>query len=129
MTDYIQIYTAYETGQLPASKAYVKLRSLVSELQDMIKDIEADVVDELLRYGSEDLVVEGNKISHVKGRATFDYKQCDLWTQTNNERKRIEQLIKTASTQKVEIVDKETGEIIEPVEIKNGKGYLKLEKA
>jgi hypothetical protein len=119
-----------EEGLIKPSHAYVQLRALKSEIDEGLKAVESLVVDELTKLNDkEELVALGHKISHMKGRTSFAYKECDKWEEVNSERKRIEGLIKVATQQNAEIVDKETGEIIEPVTIKNGKGYLKMERA
>ena len=116
-------------GVIKASKVFVQLRAIKSEIEESIKQIEPLVIDELTFLDDkEDLISLGFKITHMKGGTSFNYKECPMWNDTDNERKRIEKLIKVATQQNAEITDKETGEIIEPVSIKNGKGYLKMEK-
>lgn len=118
-----------QNGIIKASEAFVQLRAVKSEIEDSIKEVEPLVIDELtLLHDKEDLISLGFKITHMKGRTSFNYKESSMWNNTDNERKRIEKLIKVATQQNAEIIDKETGEIIEPVSIKNGKGYLKMEK-
>lgn len=119
-----------EQGLIKPSEAFVRLRALKSEIEDSLKSVESLVVDELtLLDDKEDLISLGFKITHMKGRSTFNFKECDKWNEINNERKRVEGLVKVATQQNAEIIDKETGELIEPVTIKNGKGFLKMEVA
>ncbi len=117
-------------GFMKASKAYVLLRNHQTEINKYIKEIESLLVDEITHLDDkESLISLGYKIRHMKGRATYDFNSSSKWIELNNERKRLESLIKVATKENSEIVDKETGEIIEPVQIKHGKGFFKMEKA
>lgn len=119
-----------QNGQVRASNAYVTLRALKSEIEHAIKQIEGQIVDELTYLNDkEDLIVSGYKISHVAGRTSFDYIQSSMWKEADAEKKRIERLIKIATKDGVSIVDQHTGEIIEPVEMKQGNGYIKMERS
>lgn len=118
-----------QDGQLKASNAYVTLRALKSEIEYAIKKIEGQLVDEITYLNDkEDLIVSGYKISHVAGRTSYDFTQSSMWKDADAEKKRIERLIKIATKDGVSIVDQHTGEIIEPVEMKQGNGYLKMEQ-
>ena len=119
-----------QNGHLKASNAYVTLRALKSEIEHAIKQIEGQIVDELTYLNDkEDLIVSGFKLSHVAGRTSYDYKQNSMWKDADTEKKRIERLIKVATNDGVSIVDEATGEIIEPVQMKQGNGYIKMERS
>lgn len=119
-----------ENGQLKASNAYVTLRALKSEIEYAIKQIEGQIIDELTYLDDkEDLIVSGYKISHVAGRTSYDYKESSMWKEADTEKKRIERLIKVATKDGVSIVDQHTGEVIEPVKMKQGNGYIKMERS
>ena len=118
-----------QNGQVKASNAYVTLRALKSEIEYAIKQIEGQIVHELTYLDSKEaLVVNGYKITHVAGRSSYDYKESSMWKEADTEKKRIERLIKVATKDGVSIVDQHTGEIIEPVKIKQGNGYIKMEQ-
>ena len=118
-----------EGGQLKASNAYVLLRSLKSEIEYAIKQIEGQLIEEITYLDDkEPLIIDGNKITHMAGRTSYDFKSSSMWKEADAEKRRIEKLIKVATKDKVSIVDQHTGEIIEPVEIKQGNGYIKMEK-
>ncbi|MCP9290040.1 hypothetical protein [Gracilimonas sediminicola] len=128
------LVSEYEHGHMKASEAYVQLRSIKEQVEEILNNaigkVESGVVDELTQLDDkEDLIVMGSKISHVKGRTSYQYKQCPMYVDADKEVKRVRELIKTATKNGVEIIDQESGEMIEPVEVKQGKGYLKLEKA
>ena len=119
-----------QNGHLKASNAYVTLRALKSEIEHAIKQIEGQIVDELTYLNDrEDLIVSGFKLSHVAGRTSYEYKQNSMWKDADTEKKRIERLIKVATKDGVSIVDDATGEIIEPVQMKQGNGYIKMERS
>lgn len=129
-TKWEHIKQSVERGEMKASRAYVELRSIKSEIDDILKDVEREVVGELTQLNDkEELIVLGYKISHVKGRVTYNYKQSEVWNEKKNALKEVEEKLKQATKMKAEIVDKETGEIFEPVEVKHGAAYLKMEKA
>ncbi len=118
-----------EEGNLKASNAYVTLRALKSEIEYAIKQIESQIIDELTYLDNKEaLVVSGYKITHVAGRSSYDYKESLMWKEADTEKKRIERLIKVATKDGVSIVDQHTGEVIEPVQIKQGNGYIKMEQ-
>lgn len=129
-----QLQREVEQGERKPSEAYVELRSikefLNEKLDKAIKAVEPGVVDEVTRLSDqEELIALGSKITHVQGRTSYKYKQCPMYKDVDSELKRVRELIKTATKNNVEIVDKQTGEMVEPVEMKQGKGYLRLEKA
>ncbi len=118
-----------QDGHLKASNAYVTLRALKSEIEYAIKQIESQIIDELTYLDSKEaLIISGYKITHVAGRSSYDYKESLMWKEADTEKKRIERLIKVATKDGVSIVDQHTGEVIEPVQIKQGNGYIKMEQ-
>lgn len=127
--NYLELLEQYQEGNIKASKAYVQLRAIKSELDDVIKDIETGLVDEITRMGNEDLIVDGFKISHMKGRTSLDYKASDVWNEYQASLKAVEEKLKQATKLKVDIVDPESGEVYEPVPVRQGKGYIKMERA
>lgn len=125
-----KIISDVELGEMKPSKAYVMLRALKSEIDEAMKKVEAELVSELTYLSNhEDLIVDGYKITHMQGRKSYDYKGCSLWREADAERKRIERIIKLATNDGVSVVDNHTGEIIEPVELKHGSGFIKMEHA
>lgn len=127
--NHYELLNSYQDGNLKASKAYIQLRALKSELEDVIKEVENGLVDEITRMGNEDLVVDGYKISHMKGRTSLDYKASDVWNEYQASLKAVEEKLKQATKLKVDIVDPESGEVYEPVPVRYGKGYIKMERA
>lgn len=118
-----------KNGEMKPSNAYVGLRKLKDQIDSVIKSIEDDVMDELMHYNRhEDLVVGNVKIVQVAGRAMYDFKDSHTWNDINEQKKRIERMIKTATKDGVQIIDDETGEMYEPVPVKNAKSYLKIER-
>lgn len=126
---HLDILKKYNDGDMKPSKAYVQLRAIKSELEDIIKQVEDGLVDEITRMGNEDLVVDGYKISHMKGREILDYKASALWNEYKDLLKKVEQKHKQATKLKVDVVDVKTGEVYEPLPIKYGAGFIKMERA
>lgn len=128
--EYLNVLRQYQDGEMKASKAYVQLRTIKSELDDVIKEIEQGIVDEITMLGrGEDLVVDGFKISHMQGRTSLDYKVSPVWNEYKESLKNVEEKLKQATKLKVDIVDPESGEVYEPVPVRMGKGYIKMERA
>lgn len=118
-----------KNGEMKPSNAYVGLRKMKDQIDSLIKSIEDDVMDELIKYNRhEDLVVDDVKIVQVAGRTMYDFKDSHTWNDINEQKKRIERMIKTATKDGVQIIDDETGEMYEPVPVKNAKSYLKIER-
>jgi len=127
--NHYQLLTDYQEGNIKASKAYIQLRAIKSELEEVIKEVEDGLVDEITRMGNEDLVVDGFKISHMKGRESLDYKASDVWNEYKESLKLVEEKLKQATKLKVDIVDPESGEVYEPLPTKYGAGFIKMERA
>jgi len=116
-------------GEMKPSNAYVGLRKLRDQIDHVIKSIEDEVMDELMLYSRhDDLIVDDRRIVHVAGRTTYDFKDSHTWNDINEQKKRIERMIKTATKDGVQIIDDETGEMYEPVPVKHSKSYLKIER-
>ena len=125
----LDILKQYNDGDMKPSKAYVQLRAIKSEVEDIIKQVEEGLVDEITRMGNEDLIVDGYKISHMKGRESLDYKASDVWNEYKESLKEVEEKLKQATKLKVDIVDPESGEVYEALPVRHGKGYFKMERA
>ena len=125
----LDILKQYNDGDMKPSKAYVQLRAIKSEIEDIIKQVEEGLVDEITRMGNEDLIVDGYKISHMKGRESLDYKASDVWNEYKESLKEVEEKLKQATKLKVDIVDPESGEVYEALPVRHGKGYFKMERA
>jgi hypothetical protein len=125
----LDILKQYNDGDMKPSKAYVQLRAIKSELEDIIKQVEDGLVDEITRMGNEDLIVDGFKISHMKGRQSLDYKVSDVWKEYKESLKLVEEKLKQATKLQSDIVDVKTGEVYEPLPTKYGAGYFKMERA
>jgi hypothetical protein len=129
MQEPYEILEQVEAGNLKPGLAYVTLRSFKSEIEYAIKKIEDQVVTQLsYLHDNEPLVISGFKLSHVEGRKIPQYKESALWKHTNDEKKRVEELIKLANKLSESVVDSRTGEVIDPVEVKLGNGYIKMER-
>lgn len=116
-------------GLIKPSKAYVELRAMESEIAEIKKVVETELVTEILSNGQEPTTYGGFEIKHMNGRSSYNYKECSMWADADNERKRVQALVQMATQEGVEITDQETGEVIEPVTVKQGNGFIKMEKA
>lgn len=123
-----ELLNKYENGEIKPSRAYVQLRAWKSEIEDVIKQVEIGLVDEIISMGKEDLVCEGFKISHLPGRVSLDYKASEVYQDYEEKLNLVKEKLKQATKLKSDIVDPETGEIYEPLPTKQGSGFIKMEK-
>lgn len=124
-----EIIKQYHEGNMKASKAYVNIRSIKSEADEAIKELESGLIDEITMMGSEDLIVDGNKISHVQGRTIYNYKSSEVWVKAKDDLSKIEEKLKQATKLKSDIVDNATGEVYEQIPVKQANGFIKMERA
>lgn len=118
-----------DLGEVAPLDAYIKLRAIKEAVDAAIKTMESDAIDEVRGSGGD------GKLHNVGfrvqgGHEMYDFsadsywKRCDeaikLWTE---ERKKREGFLKSLTK---EMVDPDTGEIVEPATIK---GYTKVNLA
>jgi hypothetical protein len=111
-----------ENGNRSALSAYILLRRM---LEDLTADAEA--VKELAirehqeRHSSEEVTIDGAVVKKHPGRAMYDYKGIQQWVLQNQKLKAIEDKAKYAAQVAVskggQVVDEDTGEIIEPAKV------------
>lgn len=116
---------AVDNGQTNPLKAYVEIKRL-SQLLDQIKDtLQDQAIGERMKYGKEEVVIDGYKVEQVPGRKNWKYDHSSQWQSINERRKAIESLMQN-SYAGASIIDGETGEEIEPALLSYSKETLRL---
>ena len=83
---------------------------MIASMQDAVKE---SAINERIKYGKEEVVIDGFKIEQVPGRKLWKYDHSSAWQQVNERRKTLETLMQKAHNG-ASIVDGDTGEVVEP---------------
>jgi serine/threonine-protein kinase RIO1 len=118
---------AIEDGNVNPLRAFIELKNLSDMIFSMQDSIKEAAINEYMKYGKEDLVIDGYKIEKMNGRKIWKYDHSSAWQAANERRKTLEMLMQKAHNGS-SIVDGDTGEIIEPAVVTYTSETLKLTK-
>jgi hypothetical protein len=104
---------AIESGQTNPLRAFVELKNLADMIASMQDAVKESAINERIKYGKEEVVIDGFKIEQVPGRKLWKYDHSSAWQQVNERRKTLETLMQKAHNG-ASIVDGDTGEVVEP---------------
>lgn len=105
-------------GEKSALDVYPKLNELKKSIDELRKEIYDHTIEEAEKYDKrEDIIRNGYKIS-IQSRARYSYSQDDTYSLLKKKQKHRKDMIKQATEKGESITDPETGELIEPVELK-----------
>jgi hypothetical protein len=112
-------------GEVSALDAYIELyeaKKLIEEQLDEIRDL---AIQERERYGKESPMRNGYLVELAPGRKSWNYKGVSAW---NSVKARLTEIEKMAqmSYNGAEVIDKESGEVVEPAELSFTKDSIKL---
>jgi hypothetical protein len=112
-------------GEVSALDAYIELyeaKKLIEEQLDEIRDL---AIQERERYGKESPMRNGYLVELALGRKSWNYKGVSAW---NSVKARLTEIEKMAqmSYNGAEVIDKESGEVVEPAELSFTKDSIKL---
>jgi len=116
-----------DDGNINPLRAFVELKNLsdmIASMQDAVKE---QAIAERMKYGKEEVVIDGFKIEQVPGRKLWKYDHSSSWQDINDRRKTLETLMQKAYAG-ASIVDGETGEEIEPAALTFSSETLRLTK-
>jgi len=122
----MSIYNKVINGEISALHAYTELYQAKKEIDEQLEAIKDLAVDERNLYGKESPIINGFQIEKSPGRKVWDYTGVSSWTSLKDKMKQIEKHAQAVAVQGVEIIDNETGEIIEPAKISYAKDTLRL---
>lgn len=116
---------AVDNGQTNPLKAYVEIKRLQQMIDDIKDSISDAAIAERMKYGKEEVVIDGFKVEQVPGRKNWKYDHSHAWQAVNERKKTLESLMQKAYMG-TSIVDGETGEEIEPATLTFSKETLRL---
>lgn len=117
-----------ESGNINPLRAFIELKALSDMISDMQDSVKEAAISERMKYGKEEVVIDGYKVETVPGRKLWKYDHSDAWKAINERRKTLESLMQKAYTG-ASIVDGETGEEIEPASLTFASETLRLTKS
>jgi hypothetical protein len=116
---------AIENGQTNPLNAYIELYQFSELIDEMLDQVKDQALEERRKYGKEEVIKNGFKVELGTGRKLWYYADSKRWNELNDKRKMYEELMQKA-TMGAQIADAETGELVEPAELKFSKDYIKL---
>jgi hypothetical protein len=120
------MYDKIMNGEMSAIDAYIELYEAKKAIEQQIDEIKPLAILEREKYGKEDIMRRGFKVEIASGRAMWDYKGVSLWKSLKSRMADVEKMAQTVAMKAVEIVDTETGEVIEPAKVTYTADTLRL---
>jgi hypothetical protein len=120
------MYDKVMNGEMSAIDAYIQLYEAKKEIERQLEDIKDLALLERDKYGKEEIVRNGYKVEVARGRAIWDYKNVSIWSALKSRMTDVEKMAQTVAMKAVEIVDTETGEVIEPAKVSYAKDSIRL---
>jgi hypothetical protein len=120
------MYDKVMNGEMSAIDAYIELYQAKKEIERQLDDIKDLALLEREKYGKEDIVRNGFKVEVARGRTMWDYKSVSIWSALKSRMTDVEKMAQTVAMKAVEIVDTETGEVIEPAKVSYAKDSIRL---
>lgn len=109
-------YKNVMNGEVSAIDAYIDLYKEKALIEKQLADIKELAVLEREKYGKERILRRGYEVEVNKGRSIWNYKDVSIWNDTKERLKEIENMAQMAS-KNTEVIDKETGEVVEPASV------------
>jgi hypothetical protein len=120
------MYDKIEQGEISAIDAYIELYEQKKHIEQQLADIKELAVLERERYGKEAITRRGYEVEIARGRALWKYDHVSAWASLKSRMKDIEKMSQAVATKGVEIVDTDSGEIIEPAKVSYSADTLRL---
>lgn len=98
-------------GNVNALTAYISLKALASELEEIIDTIQPLAVQSASQHGGKRFTVHGVTVEKREGTRRWSYPEFTPYLQAKAKAKELEKLMQSASTGLV-IADAESGEMI-----------------
>lgn len=112
-------------GEISAIDAYIELYEAKRLIDEQLEEVKSLAIMERERYGKESPVRNGYMVELVPGRKQWNYKGVSAWNTVKARLTEIEKMAQMASNG-AEVIDKESGEVIEPAELTFTKDTLRL---
>lgn len=118
------------SGDDSALETYVKAKALEFVVSEIISNVKAEALDEAEKYERGDANILGVDFMVKNGTTRYSFDHDDEWNKINDEikeltakRKAREKLMIDA-TKYAQVVDKATGEVVTPAEVKSSGGSI-----
>lgn len=98
--------------------AYAELKDLQDHLTQSMKVVKDVALEEAMKYESKQFEHNGFKFELRDGRATYNYKGVQQWNLMKEQLARIEKIAKASALNGSIAVDPDTGEEIQPAQVK-----------
>jgi hypothetical protein len=105
-------------GETDALKAYIELKGLSDTITQVMKEIKREAVIEADRYDGKTFQAFGATIEKRSGGGVWSFKHLPDWNDANQKKKDVEEMHKQAFKITGDVIDPETGEIMQPAEFK-----------
>ena len=116
INDIADLQSYVVNGDTKALPAYVQLRMIADAAADALDAIKANAINERLKYGSEQVKINGYIVEINKQRKMYNYKEDATWNQFNKQLKDHESLMAMAA-EGVPLANTATGEMITPAKV------------
>ena len=118
------------SGEENALETYIKAKALEVVVTNIIKDVKAEALDEAERYEKGDAKLLGCEFMVKSGATRYSFDHDDEWNRINDqikeltEQRKAREKLMIDATKYAQVVDKETGEVVTPAEIKSSGGSI-----
>lgn len=121
----MSLYDKVMNGEISAMDAYIELYEAKKLLEEQLNDIKELARLERERYGKEQIVRNGWLVELAPGRKNWNYKGVSAWNSVKARLTEIEKMAQMAYNG-AEVIDKESGEVVEPAELSFTPDTIKL---
>ena len=98
-------------GETDAIRAYIDLKRIANRLEAAFSAIDKEVLDECDKYDPRELSERGIQVRAGVGR--WNYSECAEWIAIENQRKALEKELQGRAATTRDLVDPETGELLD----------------
>lgn len=105
------VISEVKNGNIPALPSYIKSKRLSKQLDRLDKEIKENALEEASRYSEKNGVIDGVAWEYKNGSGRYTYSCSDTWNQLNEQKKKIEALMKEEE-EKMKLAYKTDGELV-----------------
>lgn len=113
-------------GKIEPLKAYIRLKRIADVCAASIKELQDQAIDDALRYGEKQFEVNGAKVEVKSAPGKWEFDGIQSYAVISQRLKNIQEMAKQAYKLKTEILDPETGELIQPAKFTDGKQTISI---
>jgi hypothetical protein len=106
------IYADVTEGNVNALEAYISLKALASELEDIIDTIQPLAIQAASQHGGKRFTISGVTVEKREGTRRWSYPEFTPYNQAKAKTKELEKLMQTVALSGSILADAETGEIV-----------------